>query len=123
MSWMRRGCIACQQAQQEVAYLREQLAQRDKRIEDLQDRYLAVVDQRALAAVVESRNTDPPRTWGVDETGTTVMTPQGEQDVLFDRDGEPCVQIDGELVKVSEYDHWMQRLHQAASGAGASEID
>jgi len=113
---MWRKCGACQQAQQEIAYLRAQLAAAEERHQALLDRFLAVVDKPALAAVHELRNTDPPRTWAVDETGTSVVLPDGERQVVLDPEGEPCVTIDGELVKVREYEHWMARLHQEASG-------
>jgi len=123
MSWLRHACLACSQAQQEITYLREQLAKAEARVEALQDRFLAVVDRHALAAVVESRNPEPPRTWASDEHGTSFITPEGEKEMLFDQEGEPCVSIDGELIKVREYDHWMQRLHQAAAGVRPGDVE
>jgi len=123
MRWTRTptGCLACLQANQEIAYLREQLGRAEKREQELLDRFLAVTDRQALAALQEVRNPEPPRTWATDETGTTMMTGHGEREVLFDREGAPCVAIDGELVRVEEYDRWMQRLHQEAAGVSPGE--
>jgi hypothetical protein len=123
MAWLGRNCLACRQAQQEIEYLRAQLTAAEERHQALLDRFLAVVDRPALAAVQELRNPEPPRTWAVDETGTSVVLPDGERPVVVDPEGDPCVAIDGELVKVREYEHWMARLHQEASGVSPGSYE
>lgn len=110
----RRACAVCAAKDAEIAFLREQIAAERGERSKLLDRIMALANPAALAHVGGPQ--EVCRTFASDETGTTVLHGGEEHDVQLDGDGDPCVVMDGALVKLSELDEWMQRASQEAVG-------
>jgi hypothetical protein len=108
-------CRRCKTLEEEVRWLRDQLAAQAAQRDRLLDRVVTVA-RPELAPTLHANAGGECHTWAHDENGTVLMVNGQEMPVVTNEAGAACVMVGQDMVPVDEFRAWMARAQQEASG-------